>query len=85
MEPKQLSSGLELIPEMNMVDKERDALIISLLAQTMSQQDPNPSSFMLAYNELLKKGLIKNRDAMFWYNRAKSLFTSQHTILNVYF
>lgn len=59
MEQKQLSTGLELIPEMNVIDKERDALIISLLAQTISQQDPNPSSFMLAYNQLLKKGIIK--------------------------
>lgn len=83
MEEKQLSTGLELIPEMNVIDKERDALIISLLAQTISQQDPNPSSFMLAYNQLLKKGIIKDRDAVFWYQKVKTLFSSQHTIFKV--
>lgn len=83
MEQKQLSTGLELIPEMNVIDKERDALIISLLAQTISQQDPNPSSFMLAYNQLLKKGIIKDRDAVFWYQKVKTLFSSQHTIFKV--
>lgn len=83
MEQKQLSTGLELIPDMNVIDKERDALIISLLAQTISQQDPNPSSFMLAYNQLLKKGIIKDRDAVFWYQKVKTLFSSQHTIFKV--
>lgn len=83
MEEKQLSTGLELIPEMNVIDKERDALIISLLAQTISQQDPNPSSFMLAYNQLLKRGIIKDRDAVFWYEKVKTLFSSQHTIFKV--
>lgn len=83
MEQKQLSTGLELIPEMNVIDKERDALIISLLAQTISQQDPNPSSFMLAYNQLLKKGIIKDRDAVFWYQKVKTLFSSKHTIFKV--
>lgn len=59
------------------IETQRDALIVSLLAQSITETDPNPKAFMDAYEELCKQGLIKNGNAIFWYSYVEKVMNKK--------